>query len=85
MDLVRPEVEAPRTLWSTKVRLSGATVPKQCVLTGCDNKITNASLQDRAAALGTGLLRLAQLQPQASTVLILLNDCIGRLNLMNQC
>ncbi|KIK08144.1 hypothetical protein K443DRAFT_672626 [Laccaria amethystina LaAM-08-1] len=56
VDLVRPEVEAPRTLWSTK--------------------ITNASLQDRVAALGTGLLRLAQLQPQASTVLILLNDCI---------
>lgn len=56
VDLVRPEVEAPRTLWSTK--------------------ITNASLQDRAAALGTGLLRLAQLKPQASTVLILLNDCI---------
>lgn len=56
VELVRPEVEAPRTLWSTK--------------------ITNAGLQDRAAALGTGLLRLAQLKPQASTVLILLNDCI---------
>lgn len=55
------------------------------MLTGSDDKITNAGLQDRAAALGTGLLRLAQLKPQASTVLILLNDCIGWLNLMNQC
>lgn len=39
-------------------------------------KITNPSLQDRAAALGTGLLRLAGLQPQESNVLLLLNDCI---------
>jgi len=85
MDLVQPEVEVPRTLWSTKVHLSSAMVPKQHVLTGCDNKITNASLQDHAAALGTGLLCLTQLQLQASTVLILLNDCIGQLNLMNQC
>jgi len=68
-----------------QVRLSGATVPEQCMLTGCDNEITNASLQDHAAALGMGLLHLAQLQLQASTVLILLNDCIGQLNLMNQC
>ncbi|KAJ3781903.1 hypothetical protein GGU10DRAFT_93356 [Lentinula aff. detonsa] len=55
-DLVRSDLEAPRTLWSTK--------------------ITNAALQDRVAAFGTGLLRLANLQTQESNVLLLLNDCI---------
>ncbi|KAJ2933950.1 hypothetical protein H1R20_g3106, partial [Candolleomyces eurysporus] len=55
-DLVRPETEAPRTLWSTK--------------------ITNHNFQDRVAAVGTGLLRLAPLKPRESGVLILLNDCI---------
>ncbi|KAF8803563.1 hypothetical protein BYT27DRAFT_7195406 [Phlegmacium glaucopus] len=55
-DFVRPEIEAPRTLWSTK--------------------LTNTHLQDRAAAFGTGLLRLARLQTQKSNVLVLLNDCL---------
>lgn len=41
-------------------------------------QITNHSFQDRVAAVGTGLLRLAGLKPQESTVLLLLNDCIGR-------
>ncbi|KDR73413.1 hypothetical protein GALMADRAFT_212330 [Galerina marginata CBS 339.88] len=55
-DFVRPEMEAPRTLWSTK--------------------LTNSHLQDRAAAFATGLLRLGRIQPQKSTVLLLLNDCL---------
>ncbi|KAF8163006.1 hypothetical protein B0H34DRAFT_650803 [Crassisporium funariophilum] len=55
-DFVRPEIEASRTLWSTK--------------------LTNTGLQDRAAAFGTGLIRLARLQPQKSNVLLLLNDCL---------
>ncbi|EEB97093.1 hypothetical protein MPER_03653, partial [Moniliophthora perniciosa FA553] len=56
-DLIRPEQDAPRTLWNTK--------------------ITYAALQDRIAAFGTGLLRLAGLQNTAdSSVLLLLNDCI---------
>ncbi|CAA7267615.1 unnamed protein product [Cyclocybe aegerita] len=55
-DFVRTEVDAPRTLWSTK--------------------LTNSALQDRAAALGTGLIRLARLQPGRSKVLLLLNDCL---------
>ncbi|EAU88139.1 acetyl-CoA synthetase [Coprinopsis cinerea okayama7 len=37
-------------------------------------KLTNRTLQDRAAALGTGLIRLAGLKPNQSTVLLLLND-----------
>ncbi|KAF8964661.1 hypothetical protein BDZ97DRAFT_1814951 [Flammula alnicola] len=55
-DFVKPEVEAPRTLWSTK--------------------LTNGHLIDRAAAFGTGLLRLSRIQPQNSIVLLLLNDCL---------
>ncbi|KAF8160591.1 hypothetical protein BJ912DRAFT_1150914 [Pholiota molesta] len=55
-DFVKPEVEAPRTLWSTK--------------------LTNGHLIDRAAAFGTGLLRLSRVQPQKSNVLLLLNDCL---------
>ena len=43
------------------------------------SKLTNAHLQDRAAAFATGLLRLARLQPQKSNVLVLLNDCLGKL------
>ena len=43
------------------------------------SKLTNTHLQDRAAAFATGLLRLAHLQPQKSNVLVLLNDCLGRL------
>ncbi|KAK7466955.1 hypothetical protein VKT23_004019 [Stygiomarasmius scandens] len=39
-------------------------------------KITNAALQDRVAAVGTGLIRLAGLQPGESNVLLFLNDCI---------
>jgi long-chain acyl-CoA synthetase len=55
-DLVRSEMDTPRTLWNTK--------------------ITNATLQDRVASFGTGILRLAGLQSQESNVLLLLNDCI---------
>ncbi|KAE9406368.1 hypothetical protein BT96DRAFT_915352 [Gymnopus androsaceus JB14] len=55
-DLVRSELDGPRTLWNTK--------------------ITNATLQDRVASFGTGILRLAGLQAQESNVLLLLNDCI---------
>ncbi|TFK26386.1 acetyl-CoA synthetase [Coprinopsis marcescibilis] len=39
-------------------------------------KIANNVLQDRIAAVGTGLLRLAKLKPAESTVLLLLNDGI---------
>ena len=39
-------------------------------------KLTNGHLQDRAAAFGTGILRIG-LQPQKSNVLLLLNDCLG--------
>ncbi|TFK42886.1 hypothetical protein BDQ12DRAFT_676954 [Crucibulum laeve] len=39
-------------------------------------KITNTHLQDRVASLGTGLLRLARLQPNESNVLLLLNDSL---------
>jgi long-chain acyl-CoA synthetase len=52
-DFVKPEFDAPRTLWSTK--------------------ITNAQLKARVSAFGSGI---AQLVPEDSTVLILLNDCI---------
>lgn len=52
-DVVKPEFDAPRTLWSTK--------------------ITNAQLKARVSAFGSGI---AQLVPEDSTVLILLNDCI---------
>ncbi|KAF9002020.1 acetyl-CoA synthetase [Cyathus striatus] len=38
------------------------------------SKITNTHLQDRVAAVGTGLIRLAKLQPHESNVLLLLND-----------
>ncbi|KAG5644993.1 hypothetical protein DXG03_007270 [Asterophora parasitica] len=37
-------------------------------------RLTNRTLQDRVASFGTGLLRLAGLKPQQSTVLVLLND-----------
>jgi long-chain acyl-CoA synthetase len=40
-------------------------------------QITNHMLQDRVAAFGTGLLRLAGLRPQQSQVLLALNDSIG--------
>ncbi|KAF8644958.1 hypothetical protein AX16_008161 [Volvariella volvacea WC 439] len=39
-------------------------------------KINNVTLQDRVAAFGTGLLRLAGLKPRESDVLLLLNDGI---------
>ncbi|KAL9714873.1 hypothetical protein Ac2012v2_001533 [Leucoagaricus gongylophorus] len=39
-------------------------------------KATNSGLQDRIAALGTGLIRLAGLKPGQSKVLLLLNDGI---------
>ncbi|KAF9451207.1 hypothetical protein P691DRAFT_808392 [Macrolepiota fuliginosa MF-IS2] len=39
-------------------------------------KATNSGLQDRIAALGTGLIRLANLKPGESKVLLLLNDGI---------
>jgi len=39
---------------------------------------TNSGLQDRIAALGTGLIRLAGLKPGQSKVLLLLNDGIGK-------
>lgn len=52
-DFVKPDFDAPRTLWSTK--------------------ITNAQLRARVSAFGSGI---AQLVPEDSTVLILLNDCI---------
>ncbi|KAF5365585.1 hypothetical protein D9758_003190 [Tetrapyrgos nigripes] len=39
-------------------------------------KISNSALQDRVAAAGTGLIRLAGLQPGESNVLLFLNDCI---------
>ncbi|KAL0947122.1 hypothetical protein HGRIS_013254 [Hohenbuehelia grisea] len=53
-DFVKPDSDAPRTLWSTKT--------------------TNPRLSERVAAFGTGLVRLAGLQPQESTVLLALND-----------
>ncbi|KAJ7738483.1 acetyl-CoA synthetase [Mycena maculata] len=55
-DVLKPDSDAPRTLWSTK--------------------ITNPQLQDRVAAFGTGLLRLAGLEVGESNVLLLLNDSI---------
>jgi len=55
-DFLKPDSDARRTLWSTK--------------------INNPQLQDRVAAFGTGLLRLAGLQAQESNVLLLLNDCL---------
>ncbi|KAK2460525.1 hypothetical protein APHAL10511_006995 [Amanita phalloides] len=39
-------------------------------------KITNSNLQDRAAALATGLVRLAGLLPKKSRVVMLMNDGI---------
>ncbi|KAL1735144.1 AMP-binding enzyme-domain-containing protein [Schizophyllum commune] len=41
-----------------------------------NTKITNMQLQDRVASFGTGLLRLANLVPGESSVLLLLNDSI---------
>ncbi|KAJ7582810.1 acetyl-CoA synthetase [Mycena floridula] len=41
-----------------------------------NTKITNSALQDRVAAFGTGLLRLAGVQANESNVLLLLNDGI---------
>lgn len=41
-------------------------------------QITNPSLQDRVAAFGTGLLRLAGVRAHESNVLLLLNDGIGK-------
>ncbi|KAF7321822.1 Acetyl-CoA synthetase [Mycena kentingensis (nom. inval.)] len=55
-DMLRPDSDAARILWSTK--------------------IANPALQDRVAAFGTGLLRLAGLEPGESNVLVLLNDCL---------
>ncbi|KAJ7090065.1 hypothetical protein C8R43DRAFT_1050539 [Mycena crocata] len=55
-DMLKPDSDAPRTLWSTK--------------------ISNPQLQDRVAAFGTGLLRLAGLEVGESNVLLLLNDSI---------
>jgi long-chain acyl-CoA synthetase len=74
-DFVRPEIEAPRTLWSTKVcpSLNKSWFPANPLF-----KLSNTHLQDRAAAFATGLLRLARLQPQKSNVLLLLNDCLGK-------
>ncbi|KAH8833558.1 hypothetical protein DL96DRAFT_1666671 [Flagelloscypha sp. PMI_526] len=40
------------------------------------NRLSNVQLQDRVAAFGTGLLRLAGLHPTHSNVLLLLNDSI---------
>ncbi|KAJ7632430.1 acetyl-CoA synthetase [Roridomyces roridus] len=40
------------------------------------SKISNPQLQDRVAAFGTGLLRLAGLEVGESNALLLLNDCI---------
>ncbi|KAF7363278.1 Acetyl-CoA synthetase [Mycena sanguinolenta] len=55
-DMLKPDSDASRTLWSTK--------------------INNPQLQDRIAAFGTGLLRLAGLEVGDSNVLLLLNDSI---------
>jgi acyl-CoA synthetase (AMP-forming)/AMP-acid ligase II len=43
-------------------------------------QISNPQLQDRVAAFGTGLLRLAGLEAGESNVLLLLNDSIGMFN-----
>ncbi|KAF7295099.1 Acetyl-CoA synthetase [Mycena indigotica] len=55
-DMLKPDSDAPRMLWSTR--------------------ISNPQLQDRIAAFGTGLLRLAGLEVGESNVLLLLNDSI---------
>ncbi|KAF8212433.1 hypothetical protein K438DRAFT_1567350 [Mycena galopus ATCC 62051] len=55
-DMLKPDSDASRTLWSTK--------------------INNPQMQDRVAAFGTGLLRLAGLEVGESNVLLLLNDSI---------
>ncbi|KAJ6546491.1 hypothetical protein DFH09DRAFT_1040107 [Mycena vulgaris] len=55
-DMLKPDSDAPRTLWSTK--------------------INNPQLQDRVAAFGTGLLRLAGLEVGESNALLLLNDSL---------
>ncbi|KAG6891047.1 hypothetical protein C0992_010709 [Termitomyces sp. T32_za158] len=39
-------------------------------------RLTNHTLQDRVASLGTGLIRLAGLKPHQSQVLIMLNDSL---------
>lgn len=39
-------------------------------------RLTNHGLQDRVASFGTGLIRLAELKPQQSRVLLLLNDSV---------
>ena len=70
-------MEAPRTLWSTKVsRISVVYMGGFAENNPLVRKLTNGHLQDRAAAFGTGILRIG-LQPQKSNVLLLLNDCLG--------
>ncbi|CAL1704252.1 unnamed protein product [Somion occarium] len=56
LDLVKPDSDSSRTLWSTK--------------------ITNPQLRQRVSAFGTGLIRVAGLDPEESNVLLLLNDGI---------
>lgn len=71
-DFVKPDFDAPRTLWSTKVRCFPINNEQTLIVM----QITNAQLKARVSAFGSGI---AQLVPEDSTVLILLNDCIGAL------
>jgi long-chain acyl-CoA synthetase len=86
LDVVRPDYDAARTLWSTKVcnfRVSRDITLTNLVLTNLVLivhfvQITNAELLIRINNVAAGLMRLARLAPGESNVLLLLNDGLGR-------
>lgn len=85
LDLVKPDADAPRTLWSTKVGRRFVRVLFTIILTPLFHQITNPQLRERVANLGAGLTRAVGLVPQESNVLLLLNDSVGTLYDITDC
>lgn len=76
IDLVRTDVDSPRTLWSTKVRY--IFVLRISVIQPRPRpQITNAQLLARVKAFASGLDQLSKLRPGESKVLFLLNSGLG--------
>lgn len=76
IDLVRADVDSPRTLWSTKVsHMFGLKISD--VQTRPRPQITNAQLLKRVKAFASGLDKLSKFKTGESKVLFLLNSGLG--------
>ena len=74
LDLIKPDFEGERSLWSTKVstcRVGSFSPGSQ------SDQVTNAALLARVKAVAYGLVNEVGLIPKESNVLLLLNDSLG--------